>query len=437
MAKVFTGLRKVLRTPFALLFLIFTSCSHCYVSLPPSPPELVSIHLIDRDGMTEAIANPERLKTYAKTDFLKPQPYQKVLRVYGRDGTGAIRAYITSYHPNGEVKQYLEVVNNRACGSYREWHANGNLKIEASIVEGTADISLAAEKSWLFDGIQRAFDESNNLIAEISYCRGTLEGISRYYHSNGNLWKEVPYKNHTLSGEMRLFLDSGMLLQSTHYAEGMKQGISERFWENGEIAAKEFYEKGALIEGSYSDLKGSKMGEIQNGEGYRAIFSKDSLSELHQYRQGIPDGEVKVFDSKGNLIKLYHVKNGIKHGQETFFYSKAKSEGNKLKPKLSITWYEGKIQGLTKTWYDNGVMESQREMSENCKNGLTTAWYRDGNLMLIEEYEKGKLIKGDYFRKADNYPVSQIVQGTGVATFFDPEGSYLRKINYQLGKPDP
>ena len=27
----------------------------------------------------------------------------------------------------------------------------------------------------------------------------------------------------------------------------------------------------------------------------------------------------------------------------------------KLVPQLPIQWYEGKIQGLVKTWYENGV----------------------------------------------------------------------------------
>ena len=81
-------------------------------------------------------------------------------------------------------------------------------------------------------------------------------------------------------------------------------------------------------------------------------------------------------------------------------------------------------------------MESQREMSGNTRNGVSTAWYRDGQLMMIEEYESDKLKKGDYYRKGHKQPLSQVINGEGTVTLFDSEGNYLRKIPYVNGKPD-
>lgn len=104
--------------------------------------------------------------------------------------------------------------------------------------------------------------------------------------------------------------------------------------------------------------------------------------------------------------------------------------------RLSLNWYEGKIQGLVKTWYDNGAIESQKEMANNQKNGVLTAWYRDGNIMMIEEYDNNKLVRGDYFRKGDKTPVSQLIQGKGTVTIFDAEGHFVQKIPYAYGKPD-
>ena len=109
--------------------------------------------------------------------------------------------------------------------------------------------------------------------------------------------------------------------------------------------------------------------------------------------------------------------------------------GDTPKPKLSVSWYEGKIQGLVKTWYDNGVMENQREMTEGERNGVSTAWYRDGSLMMIEEYETGKLQKGDYYKKGSRQPVSQVNNGEGTVTLFDSEGNFIRKVPYYQGKP--
>ncbi len=69
------------------------------------------------------------------------------------------------------------------------------------------------------------------------------------------------------------------------------------------------------------------------------------------------------------------------------------------------------------------------------KNGVSTAWYRNGNLMMIEEYEQNKLIRGDYFKKGEKVPVSQVIQGKGTVTSFDADGHFIQKIPYLNGKP--
>jgi antitoxin component YwqK of YwqJK toxin-antitoxin module len=98
-------------------------------------------------------------------------------------------------------------------------------------------------------------------------------------------------------------------------------------------------------------------------------------------------------------------------------------------------WYEGVLQGPVKTWYDNGQLESQRDMSENQREGLLTAWYRNGSLMLVEEYEEDRLLHGEYYRMGEKTAVSQIENGKGVAMLFNPEGNFARKVSYQDGKP--
>jgi antitoxin component YwqK of YwqJK toxin-antitoxin module len=63
------------------------------------------------------------------------------------------------------------------------------------------------------------------------------------------------------------------------------------------------------------------------------------------------------------------------------------------------------------------------------------AWYRDGSLMLIEEYESDVLIKGSYYKKGDTDTISSIENGQGFATLYDSEGKFLKKISYLKGRP--
>lgn len=418
---------------FSLLFLL-SSCTP-YFKVSDDSPTLSSINLVDRDGLTEIVRTPDRLQQYEQVDYLKPQPYQKVLRIFSRDSQGNIGSIVTVYHPNGQPKQYLEAVNSQASGVYREWYPNGNLKVDAKVIGGVGDISPSAEKSWLFEGIATAYNENGVLEAEILYSKGLLNGPSTYYHTNGKIWKTIPFVNGLADGEGLIYLEDGTLLQKVSFKAGEKSGKSLRYWGDDNIAADEDYNQGRLIEAVYYDLDGNTVAEVTRGNGVRAIFGKDSISELQEIKNGIIDGDVKVFSRGGQLIRLYRMKNNIKHGEEIHYYPNRDGTAALL-PKMSIMWFQGKIQGHTKTWYENGVMESQREMGENQKNGLSTAWYKDGQLMLIEDYEKGKLQRGDYYRKGEKYPVSQVVDGQGIATFFDESGNFIRKFNYKNGKPE-
>ncbi len=408
--------------------LLCTSCS-------PSTgncPKLVSISLIDRNGMTETISNEERLKQYSNVDFLSTQPYQKVLQIYNRNEEGNIISYINSYYPNGQPKQYVEVINSRAFGCYKEWHPNGVLKLEATVVGGEPDLSPTAIETWLFDSHALAWNEDGNLVADICYFKGKLHGDSLYFHDNGKIWKKITYVNDKIENSFNIYLDNGMLLQSTEYQEGQKHGNSVRYWECGRIAAKEEYFEGCLITGVYYDMEANSISEICDGNGYRAVFGKEYVTELDEFRNGVQEGEVKVFGSDRLILRTYQVKNGLKHGEEIEYYE---FPATRHTPKMSISWYENKIQGTVRTWYDNGKQESQREMSNNKKNGMATGWYRDGNLMLLEEYEQDKLVKGEYYRRKDRKPISTINAGEGVATIFDPDGNFVRKVNYRSGVP--
>lgn len=417
------------------LLLTFTGAKRLKYKKPRLLP-LTSIHIIDRNGFAETISTKDRLNQYSNVDFLTSQPYQKVLRIFSRDSKGSIRSVVTTYHENGNPKQFLQILNGRANGVYCEWHENGCMSLMTKILNGMPDVTSLAQRSWLFDGTSCAWDEEENCIAEIFYSQGSLEGVSIYFHKNGQVWKRIPYSKNQIEGTLEIFKNSGELLQQISYTQGQKNGASLRFWDPQHLASQEDFSKGKLENGQYFDKQENLIAEVKNGSGYRAIFGKEHIQEMQEYIDGILEGEVKVYNAEGQLKRVYHVKNGIKHGEEIEYFERNFETSAPSQPKLSFYWYEGKIQGHAKTWYLSGNLESQKEMSNNSKNGLSTAWYRDGNLMMIEEYENNLLVRGDYFKKEDKVPMSQIVEGRGTATIFDVDGHFVQKIVYLNGKPE-
>ncbi len=414
------------------LFVLILILSGCSYHSRERADHLSSIQLLDRNGFSETISVQERLTAYEKTDFLAPQPYQKVVRVYGKVSDGKTLSKITTYHSNGQLWKYLEIVSGRAHGNYREWHPNGQLKISAYVIEGTPDVSEMSQMTWLFDETSLVFDEQGNRIAEIPYSKGLLHGDSRYYFASGELMKEIPYSKNEIHGTLRLFNPEGECLESTPYNHGEREGLSTAYWTVGQLKAEEFYQQGLLMQAHYWDKKGDLVAEITKGCGKQALFQDDFLASLLEYQNGKVEGKVQVFDNHGCLCHLYHIKDGMKIGEEWEYYPTPEYP---LRPKLFLEWDQDLIQGVTKTWYETGVLESQREMHNNKKHGLSFAWFKEGDLMLMEEYEDDILLKGSYYRKWEKTPISKVENGKGVATLFDKEGRLLRKIAYEKGVP--
>lgn len=413
---------------YLLILLLFTAgCQH---TAPNDPLALIQIQ--DRNGLTETISNPDRLTVYQTVDFLTSQPYKKVLRVYKANGKN--HSKITTYHSNGSVFQYLEGEEMRAHGAYREWFPNGQLKIDATVIGGTADVS---QQDWLFDGLSQVWDEQGHLTAKIPYEKGALEGSSLYFYPSGQLEREVPFVKNNMEGALLEFSPQGQLKSKTGYKKGLKEGESQAFFESGQLALVEDYTEGYLRTGKYYNLRGDLVSEIEHGGGFQGQFENGCLT-LIEFRMGRPDGLVQKFAPSGEIQKSFHLKNGKKQGEEVEYYLKSQIEGIKDKykprPKLSVSWNENAIHGTVKTWYNDGQLQSQREYSRNQRTGPSLAWFRDGALMLLEEYEEDRLVSGQYFKPNRTEPVSTIANGTGVATLYDETGAFLRKVQYLKGK---
>ncbi len=49
-------------------------------------------------------------------------------------------------------------------------------------------------------------------------------------------------------------------------------------------------------------------------------LGKDSVSELQEYKRGVLEGEVKVFNKDQRLVRAYHMKDELKHGEEIHYH---------------------------------------------------------------------------------------------------------------------
>lgn len=409
-----------------ILALLLTGCAS-YSDKQNST--ITRIQLLDRNGFSETISSEERLAPLQKINFLSSQPYQKILRVFSKPGSGTSSSKITTYHSNGQIWQYLEIQNGRAHGKFQEWYPNGILKIEATVIEGTPDINEAAQLTWVFEGKNFAYSDNGIMLAQMNYEKGSLEGVSYLYYTSGEIKTILPYYKNELEGTLTSYNLEGETIETTSYKNGIKEGEALTYWNADNLCSQEHFSQGLLQEASYFQKNGELFSTIQNGKGKQALFKNDFLEALIEYQEGRPEGRVEIFSKEGKLHSLHHIKEFKKYGEEIEYFADGKI------PKLSIEWEGDLIEGNVKTWYSNGILESQKEIHKNKRNGLSFAWYKTGDLMLMEEYEEDTLVKGSYFKKREKTPVSKIENGNGVATLFDGEGYLLKKISYQKGEP--
>jgi antitoxin component YwqK of YwqJK toxin-antitoxin module len=414
-----------------LITAVLFACSPKYTS-----QEISCLQIVDRNGLTETISSKEKLVQFKNKDFEKPQSYQKVLRIYNKDKMGNTSSKITCYHENGQIWKFLEIKNARAFGMYKEWYPNGNLKIEANVIGGSADFLM--QNDWLFDGISKVYDENGKLISQFTYLKGALHGETKHYFPTSELSKVIPYFNNDINGEVIEYTKMGEVLSKITYKNGKREGPSVGYWNKDNISFIEDYENDLLINGQYFKKSRVKISKIKNGDGQKAIFENENLQKLIEYKNGRPEGKTQIFSLNGHLINEYYQKNNVKDGLEIEYFNENEVTNfnrNNHPPKLEIVWNNGSIHGQVKTWYKNNKMESQKEFSHNKKNGMHFAWYENSSVMFIEEYENDILIKGSYYKIDEKNPTSTIINGNGITTLFDSKGRFIKKINYKDGHP--
>jgi len=411
--------------PVVALLLLLGACSR----RAEETPKLVSLQFVDRNGFNETISAPDRIDRYKQANFLEPQPYTKVVRLFERNKEGKTISAITSYHDNGQIWQYLEVVGGRAKGIYKEWYPNGAIKIEAHIIEGLGDIALECMDSWVFDKESKVYDEQGHLIAKFFYDKGDLSGKAQYFYPNNQIRKITPYVKNAIHGEELYYDENGEKIGKFSYQQGLKHGKSIYHGCTRCPQFTEEYEKGALISGVYYNFEGRVLSKILQGNGLQTVYEEGALQAQYEFKEGKREGKVYLY-SDNILESEYTTEEGVKHGEEWVYYTPSQKT-----PKLCLTWYHGKLQGKVKTWYPNGALESEREMYNNKRNGPSSAWYLSGAVMLIEEYENDRLLKGLYMKKGEKAPVSSIDNGEGIATLYDRDGYFLKKVYYHKGIP--
>ena len=112
-------------------------------------------------------------------------------------------------------------------------------------------------------------------------------------------------------------------------------------------------------------------------------YQSDTLKCIASYYQGKRHGVTKTFFTNGKLESERNYKNGIGYGRHFGYWE----NGNM---KFDFIYYYDKREGLQKQWYENGNQYYELSFTDDKENGMQKAWRENGKPYINYEVKDGK-----------------------------------------------
>lgn len=377
------------------------------------------------------------------------------------------------YYPNGQVSSEGFVKDGKPDGYWKTYYVTGVIKSEGK------------RRNFLLDSTWNFYNQSGELVEVINYQLGkksgytykytynnpelpgrkTLiskelyvndkkEGNSYYYYKTGELKEIVFFRNGKKEGYAKEFDRDSTVITLEQYqddfmisrerinrtdAEGRKQGTYKTFYEDGSVKKevnyldgelhgyfREYTEDGKLVQTLRYD-RGAVIEEIDE-EAREIIDFKRTYDEDGRlifsggYREGIPIGIHRFFDTTGTVINA-HIYN--EKGQKI-------SEG--------IVDEQGNRKGAWTDFYSEGEVRAKGSYRNNRRSGQWVYYFRNGNIE-----QRGSFLNGRYDGQWIWYYESGQVwreesyfngQEDGSSTEYDELGNVIAAGGYISGEKD-
>ena len=257
--------------------------------------------------------------------------------------------------------------------------------------------SVKTYKSGKVDGDVKVSDvQTNTVVLHETYKEGALEGT-----------KDTP-KPAAQNILEKPFTFTRSLFERVFYTDGK------------ETTRQVLDKNGVVVTSSGKALTGSAKEFYPNGSLKREAFFKD----------GMPEGSVKIYDIDGRLSATENYKNGVKEGLTKRF--------NFIRGILTeelLPYQNGKINGKRQVLGVNGKVVLTEEYKDDIRNGVKETFYMNGNTESKAVYENN-VLNGPRIFFYENGKVlytETLVNGMieGKRTGFYPDGSIYLEENYK------
>ncbi|HTL81465.1 MAG TPA: toxin-antitoxin system YwqK family antitoxin [Bacteroidia bacterium] len=433
---------------------------------------------------------------------------------FSQNGTEPVNpnGYNKFYYDNGKLSSEGMMRDGKPDGYWKTYYENGKIKSEGN----RKDFQL--DSTWKFytdkgklqfeytyangkkNGPLRTYDEQGRLILEETFINNMKQGPEKTFYTSGKLNKETPFKEGHEDGIAYEYDTSGTIITITEWragfvksterinrrdVNGQKQGTWKEFYPNGKVKTecpytndkkngyyKEYNEFGNLTNVTkwVDGVMVKNPPELAKIETRTTYYSNGRIHEVGNYKDSIPEGVFRIYDTTGVITaaevyadgilvgegvydakgqqqghwKEYYeetgdlkgegdYKDGVRIGDWKFYYADGKTD------QLGKYDNKGRPVGVWKWYYDTGQELREETYTDGLRNGTLTEYDESGNIITQGEYVDG-LQEGHWFFQIDDYrEEGDYVTGerTGVWKHtYIPGGQQRFEGNYTNGQPD-
>lgn len=171
-------------------------------------------------------------------------------------------------------------------GQLRQWHKNGNLKVEATYQQGQ------------FVGKMRKWFKNGRLSEETSYAEGERHGPSTIWNKDGSKKLQGNFRNGKKYGKFNYWAKGGRQKESGGYVDDLKYGTWTDYHRTGHVRSRVTWAEGK-----------------KNGPA--VLYSRDGIIVSNEsYQDDLPHGKwVTYYKKTGQMKSEGAYANGQRHGQ--------------------------------------------------------------------------------------------------------------------------
>jgi len=350
------------------------------------------------DGLEIAAVLKDKEKGIYAAGPMQAYENGSLLATGAYDASGKKTGIWHTYYASGALKGIKQYKDDSLVGDEIVYYRNGNISAVYKHDNAGKEIE---EDDYNYKGIletvTKLISENETEVTDY-YENGTKEGSYRLLdkkvkdgkyttrYDNGALKKEMEFKDAKLTGNYKLYYENGKLESEFNYEDGKKEGPCADYYENGQLKDKyichndntegeylEYWENGnlsrkAMLHGG--DLDGADSNYDKNGRAFTTIL----------YRKDVPYYE-RVADKDGNVLIEKKDENGL---DKLVYYF---PNGNK-RTVLHLN-EKGDREGKCSFYNSTGSKNEETYYKDGKAEGLSTEYYKDGQISLVENYKNG------------------------------------------------